>query len=349
MHISEFGPATIFVENFINIQPNQPSNMWFLGTGFNNSTVVCINNRILTKTVISLDGTLATVEVPQDILTLEQQLYIFLIDTRTDVRSNIVEAMVTFIGPKKVFFSEAPSTLAARGRHILISCFPKSGSTLLLKSLCKITGFQNWPMVFEYGGNEQDLFLPSIIDAYSMDTITQQHVRATDTNLRLIKNYGFKVVILTRNIFDTLISLHDHLLSESLDMPMGYLNENYRTLTFEQRLDFLVDVVTPWYLNFYASWSQVNTYLDSNDFLWITYDELINDKNGTIFQLLSKFGFYDDKEKVLGSLAELKSEDTRLNVGISGRGRRMLNDCQKKRIFEIAQRYPDIDFSLILN
>jgi len=348
MHIAEFGPASILVESSTNLQPSQPSNMWFLGEGFSNSTVVCVNNRILTKTIISLDGTLATAEIPQDILSHEQQLYIFLIDTRTDARSNIVVAKVSFYGSKKDFFSESFSTLAPKGRHILISCFPKSGSTLLLKILCKTTGFQSCPMVFEYGGNEQDLFLPSIIDAYSMDTVTQQHVRATNTNLRLIKNYGFKVVILTRNIFDTLISLHDHLLSESLDIPMGYLDESYRKLTFEQRLDFLVDVVTPWYFNFYASWSKVNTYLAPNDFLWITYDELINDKNKTISRLLSKFDFYDDKEKILSTLVEIKNEDTRLNVGISGRGRQMLNDCQERRIFELARRYPDIDFSSIL-
>ncbi|TKB26114.1 sulfotransferase domain-containing protein [Desulfopila sp. IMCC35006] len=349
MHIVKFGPNSIIVESLTNTKLYQPTNMWFLGDGLSNSTVVCINNRILTKTIVSLDRNLVTVEIPQDILSLEQRLYIFLIDTRTDVRSNIVESKVSFFDSKKNLCSKPFSTLAHRGRHILISCFPKSGSTLLLKTLCKTTGFQNCPMVFEYGGNEQDLFLPSIIDAYSVDTITQQHVRATNTNLRLIKNYGLKVIILTRNIFDTLISLHDHLLSESLDMPMGYLDKNYRMLTFEQRLDFLVDIVTPWYFNFYASWSTVNTYLAPNDFLWITYEELINDKTKTISRLLSKFDLLDDKEKIFSSLAEIKNEDTRLNVGISGRGRQMLNDCQKKRILELTQRYPNMNFSLILN
>jgi hypothetical protein len=340
MQIEKFGPSSFLIESSINLQPNQLSNMWFLGNGFSNTTVVCINNRILEKTIISSDGRLATVEIPQDILSHEHQLYIFLIDICNDIRSNIVEA--------KVSSSESFSTLAHKGKHILISCFPKSGSTLLLKALCKTTDFQNCPMVFEYGGNEQDLFLPSIINAYSLDTITQQHVRATNTNLRLIKNFGFKVVILTRNLFDTLISLHDHLLSESLEIPMGYLDENYRKLSFTQRLDFLVDIVTPWYLNFYASWSKVNTYLDPNDYIWVTYDELINDKIKTISRLLSKFDFYDDKEKILNSLLELENEDTRLNVGISGRGRQMLNDCQKSKIIELTQRYPDMDFSSIM-
>lgn len=349
MHISKFGPTSFFVEKSPSLQSGQENNLWFVGTGFSCSTVVCINNRMLPKTIISLEGTLATVEVPKDIFTAEQRLYIFLIDTRTDARSNMVEVTVSFCGSDRYFFSEPPPTLAPKGTHILISCFPKSGSTLLLKALCKITGFQNWPMVFEYGGNEQDLFLPSIIDAYSLDTITQQHVRATNTNLRLIKNYGFKVVILTRNIFDTLISLHDHLLSESFEIPMAYIDQNFRNLTFEQRLDFLVDVVTPWYLNFYASWSKVNAHLDNHDISWVTYDELINKKNETISMLLSELRYFYDKDKIFCSLAELCNEDTRLNVGKSGRGMSMLNDGQKRRVFEIAKRFPEMDFSLILN
>jgi hypothetical protein len=91
-----------------------------------------------------------------------------------------------------------------------------------------------------------------------------------------------------------------------------------------------------------------NTHFEPNDILWVTYDELINGKDEIVSRIFSKFGFNYDKENILDSLAEIKNEDTRLNVGISGRGRSMLSDRQKSRIHQIAQHYPNTDFSLIL-
>ena len=346
IHISEFGPNTFFLEESGEL-PGQARTMWFKGSGFEDTLLLLVNKRIVTKVIIGADRRLLTVELPGELFAVEQQLYISLINTVSDERTPGISVVIRRRGRMPANITEPPEMLGPKGNHLLISCFPKSGSTLLLKMLCQATGYVSWPFVYEYGGNEQDLYLPAIIDAYSFNTITQQHVRATRTNLRLVKNFGLKVVVLTRNIYDTLVSLHDHLISESLDIPMAYVDESFVRKTITERMDYLVDIVTPWYLNFFASWLKAATLLPQGDIVWISYEELIRDKEGTVLRILTHCGL----ESIDGLMHSIQLADAsvRLNVGVSGRGQQFLNDLQRTRICEIAQRYQNIDFSVILS
>ena len=345
MQISEFGPNT-FSLNEQGEVPRPARAMWFKGSGFGGAVYVLVNKRIVTHVKVDDSGQLLTVELPGDLFVEEQQLRISLINTTSDERSPSI--VVAIRRPRKTPGNAMahPGTLGPKGNHVLISSFPKSGSTLLLKMLCHATGYVSWPFVYEHGENEQDLYLPAIIDAYSFNTITQQHVRATGTNLRLIKNFGLKVVVLTRNIYDTLVSLHDHLLSESPEIPMAYVNEGFARMTIQERMDFLVDIVTPWYLNFFASWSKAATLQPQGDVIWINYDNLIRDKDGEVSRVLHHFSL-GNIDKPLSSM-NLSDGSTRLNVGVSGRGKQFLTDAQRSRICELAQRYHKIDFSPIL-
>ena len=60
---------------------------------------------------------------------------------------------------------------SARTTNILIACFPKSGSTFLHKTLQSITGFSVESMTYRRKRNEQDMYLPTTVDAVRRNSV----------------------------------------------------------------------------------------------------------------------------------------------------------------------------------
>jgi hypothetical protein len=81
---------------------------------------------------------------------------------------------------------------------ILIACMPKSGSTFLSKLLAHYTGYKYTSIVYDLKQNEQDIYLPKLIDNYNHHLIIHQHCRATISNVLLLKEHQIKVVVLVR-------------------------------------------------------------------------------------------------------------------------------------------------------
>src|ERR1700752_201971 len=65
------------------------------------------------------------------------------------------------------------------GRHIFIACAPKSGSTFLKNLLTNITGYRDMFAVYAAGQTEHEIYLPTLREAAHLDTVTQQHCRAS--------------------------------------------------------------------------------------------------------------------------------------------------------------------------
>jgi len=228
-----------------------------------------------------------------------------------------------------------------RGETIFISAFPKSGSTYLVKTLATVTGFQSFFLGY-HQLNEQDLYLPNLIDAWSMDTISHQHTRPSQPNLALMSQFSIRPVILTRNIHDALVSLTDHLETESIYTPLLDLPDNFMERPRHARLDLVIDLAAPWYIRFAADWSRAK-----RDCLWLRYEDLIVDGVATVNNILHFHGLDATMSSIEQALAEARKGDSRFNQGIEGRGNREFNDNQKTRIYRLAQHYPDTDFSVI--
>jgi hypothetical protein len=312
--------------------------LWVRANEVAGPIVVCVNGHIMTNTVLSEADSIITTDLPRGLHFVDGKIAVQLLNVKTGTRSNLV------------FLDNIQSALPEdnKGQHILISCFPKSGSTLLLRLLTKATGFLNWPLVYEYGGNEQDLYFPSVVNGYSIDTVTQQHVRATKANIRIISDFGFQVIVLTRNIFDTLVSLHDHLIQESFETPLLYVDSDFESMSFERRIDMLIDLALPWYLDHYASWFKNDRVLDNNSVYWLSYEELINKPVETVKSICNHFHI-----PFLENFAELhniasSAVNTRLNVGTAGRGTEMLSTTQKNRVIEMMRHHYRVDFSKLL-
>lgn len=235
-----------------------------------------------------------------------------------------------------------------RGQTLFIACAPKSGSTFLKLCLAEVTGFELRQMTYAYERSEQELYLPKLIDAHTRNTVTQQHVRATAANLALMRRFQIRPVILVRNLFDTVVSVRDHLLNTGVvRFPSLYATEAFIHLEEEEQFDFIIANVMPWYFNFFTSWWDA-CHSKQIEGLWLTYDDLIEDWPGGVTKVLEFYGIKRSLREVREAVESLEgSASTRFNVGRVGRGQERLTPSQQMAVRRFAEFYPWVDFSSI--
>jgi Sulfotransferase domain len=170
--------------------------------------------------------------------------------------------------------------------------------------------------------------------------VSQNHVRYSTPTKSLIIEYEMTPVVLVRDIFDAIVSLSDHLMNRSIYMSMGFFKEDMRAWPKEKVADFLVDMVAPWYINFFVSWQECP------DKLLFTYEELTGDPLGCLQKVAAKANLSVSHSDCEQAVKLAKTKKTRLNKGVAGRGEE-LTQAQRERIASYARYYPGVDFSPI--
>lgn len=234
--------------------------------------------------------------------------------------------------------------IGVRGKTIFITCFPKSGSTFLMELLSEVTGFHRPHLVYSYERSDQNIYLPALIDVCNKKSIIQQHARATNAHIDLVNQYKLKPVILTRNIFDVVVSLVDFF-DTSLDPKMFacYTTPEYASMSRKDKIAMMVELAVPWYFNFYAGWwdavqtGRVNA-------TWLTYETLIAEPEKAVAGILD-FAALKPVRTVADAIESVTSKRIRFNKGVSGRGQVELNEKQHQSITRLARFYPWVDFS----
>lgn len=236
-------------------------------------------------------------------------------------------------------------TEQALGNHLFIACFPKSGSTFLKNLLVEVTGFPEQQLTYSHGKNDTGIYLPALIDCAELDTVTQLHVRASDSNINQMQGFSIKPVILVRNIFDVLLSYKEH--HDQFARQMSFY-DRYDSLDEAQRLDLIVDDRAAWYLGFFAGWQRA-VRSGRIEGLWLSYEELMADKVGKTKQILRFYGLERPRQAIADAIENVSRNKfaNRFNKGVSGRGSARFDDRHRAQIRRIAGYHPDIDFSLI--
>ena len=240
-------------------------------------------------------------------------------------------------GIKRAFFKQQP--------FIYITSFPKGGSTYLRKLLLKLTEYKYCSLTYKSNDNEREAYLPKIIDNYNHKVLTQQHSRATSPIIEIFNGFEIKPIILTRNIFDVVISLRDHLYNEGPSIPMCYLNKKFYEFEETVQYDLIIDLAVPWYFNFYVSWYDATIANKKVEGIWVTYEELISNKEGILNKILKFYDIEKSKNEITQAIEDVKKASTRLNKGVVGRGENKLTDAQKEKIKSYKQFYPWVDFT----
>ncbi|MBK8464405.1 MAG: sulfotransferase domain-containing protein [Chloracidobacterium sp.] len=233
------------------------------------------------------------------------------------------------------------------GRHIFITCAPKSGSTFLKNVLIGITGFRDLFTVYAALQNEHEIDMPQLAKFGNINTVTQQHARASEANIQLMQAFRITPVVLVRNIFDTVVSLLDFY-RRGFTFSTFFDRDEFLAFGEEQQIDLLIEYVIPWYFQFVASWLRAER--DNRlEVHWLTYEGMIMDKIGTVANILTNHGISAPKSEIEKQIAVVEGnrDRNRINKGVSGRGDSVLSLSQKKRIVRLGRHFPKADFGCL--
>ena len=243
---------------------------------------------------------------------------------------------------KGVFDSVAHNVImrTAPRTHILLACMPKSGSTFLSRSISRMPGFRH-TMIAHYSDRaEQEINFSVALRKSKYHYIAQQHVRYNARTAEAIETFQLTPVVLVRDIFDCVVSVRDHWRQESYRTPTAFVSKDHLEMDDAELDRMIVQMVIPWYINFYVSWTRCDKAL------WLRYEDVIVDPAAAIRRILDAAGREIDDESIQAALESSNPGKERKNVGKPGRGA-MLPEAQKRVIREYRSFYPDIDFSMI--
>jgi hypothetical protein len=231
--------------------------------------------------------------------------------------------------------------------HIIVTSFPKSASRRLVDM------FNSNPFIHEVNVNaslhavEADSLDSGYLRAcHAANYIVHLHTPCYNTLPLFLQTFDIRTIVLTRNIFDVLISTKEHLDKSFHLAHIIQLPDTYRGFSEREKLDFVVDHVTPWLIKFFISWTRAikNKWVLAT---WLGFEDVINaplDSLRKIFDDLkiddSQFDF-----KSMVDFTDQKKEN--FNVGLSGRGGKILSTSQINRVRQIAEPFREFDMTRI--
>lgn len=231
------------------------------------------------------------------------------------------------------------------GKYVFLAAMPKSGSSFLSHALCTALGYRHSYLAFAYENIEQEIYLPRLLETYGQGTVVQQHIKGNGPNLSTFRRFGIRPTIQTRNIFDIIVSVRDHLLRERLDnIPSLIVPDDYASLPEERQLDIVTTMFGPWLVSFYVSWRTAEE-VHGHEVMWLRYEDCISDWKAAIIKVAAFHSLADsvvDVEKAL-EVSRLNPW-SRINKGVIGRGEELLNGRQKAVLRQMASYYPGVDF-----
>lgn len=228
-------------------------------------------------------------------------------------------------------------------KHVLLACMPKSGSSYLISMVAGLPGFRRVALIRGHDRREHELSLDLLARHHEHNYVAQAHLRHSATTARFIRTFSLAVVFQIRNLYDVVVSFHDHKLNLSRLTPIANVPDEFPEWPEERRLMFVADMAVPWYLNFFLSWQEFE-----GDKLTVNYRDLIRDPRAQLRRVAEHAGIDCCDEDIERAVAI--TESTRLrtfNVGGEGRGER-LPEAVKRRIDTLLGYYPSADFSPIL-
>ncbi len=217
--------------------------------------------------------------------------------------------------------------------HLFIACIPKSGSTYLHTVLREITGFGD-AYVSELGDQNEGDICERRLRRLQQRSVLQQHVKATQTNLKWMQVHGVRPIIQTRSLFDVIPSIHDHLQKGQGGLPCGFEPADFWNRSWNDRCDYLINVHLPWYFNFLLSWREAASEIETCP---VAYEDLFADQPGTLARILKFYAIAASPTDIVAAIARASRRNTRFNVGVSGRGNETLTPRHKLMIRNLAQ------------
>jgi hypothetical protein len=245
---------------------------------------------------------------------------------------------------------------------VAVCCMPKSGSTHLMTSLQRVPGagletaylykpYLNPDFVGALSAeHEIDELALLFLEMRAVPYVSHMHTKWTPYTEKVFEAFGVRPIVVSRNIFDAIVSMDDMLRKGQVDgFPMIRPPRGFRRLPQTERLAFLCDYVGPWYVDYVVSWSRMR-----GPCLKLTYERDILGFGPATMQALRDFLSWPQvSDGDFAEAFELKDDperaaNARLNQGIAGRGEAIPAEA-RDRLRRLARVYEDeVDFTGLL-
>jgi hypothetical protein len=227
--------------------------------------------------------------------------------------------------------------------HILLAALPKSGSTWLEEILAALPGQTKVQLVPGWQYREQELAFERLIAFHAMNYICRLHIMFSDTTAAYCNTFSIKPIVSIRNFFDCVPSVRDWFDTGSEDTPLqgpvSHIPKEYYRLSDEEKFDYIIDMMMPWYFKFFIGWQECS------NCVWVRYEDLVTDPASTLADVFDKIGLGLSRPIIEGALERAARIPTKKNLAKIGRGAALLTAEQKNRIKKFASYYPSVDFS----
>ena len=229
---------------------------------------------------------------------------------------------------------------------------PKSGCTWLTMILHHGLSELNWQtinLVPDAKRREQVVTPTELLRQKALNVnvfAAQQHCLFSEHALSFLSNFNVHLVLQVRNVYDCIVSYVDHLNNESVIIPAIFLTETiWQELSAEQKLQFVVDNIVPWYIQFWVSWTLG---LEDTEVSYqiVHYENLLVDTENEVYKVARNCSSQLTKGDVAKWLHKPTNDQTRKNKAVRGRGQH-LPQWVFDKVEQLTSYYPNVDFEPI--
>lgn len=238
----------------------------------------------------------------------------------------------------------------ARRPFLLLAFAPKCAGTYFRQAAMQTIGAQLIRMCHAQGGRDGTLYLPNVLatclDDTAPATVTHLHMQALTANRHFIEALGLKPVIMIRSIADTLASFLDMLEVDPVARAEGLncqIPANFCDMDRGEKLDFMIDVIAPWYASYFATWKSFVAEEPATVCV-LHYRDFCTEPAETLYKAISHAGFVTTLFKCRQSVEEVwrAKENYRYNKGVHGRGKDYFSPAHVTRLKKLLSYYPQL-------
>jgi hypothetical protein len=270
------------------------------------------------------------------------------------IDSNAIQAVFAQPDPEGAFAGDYVTYLRSVGarRPVLFLAFaPKVAGTFFRQAAMEAVNGALFRTSHAQGGRDGTPYLPNLLACYLdkdlPEIIVHTHMQAFIANRHILSVFGIRPVIMLRNLPDTLASFLDMLETDPVARAQCLncvVPDNFVELSRAQKIDFLLDIIAPWYASYFASWK---SFVDEEpeQVCVLRYSDFCQDPAKSVHTALAHAGFAASSDVCAAAVERVwpNRDKLRYNKGKEGRGTGYFSTSQLAEIARKLSHYPQLD------
>ena len=238
-------------------------------------------------------------------------------------------------------------------RPVLFFAFaPKVAGTFLRTAAIDAVGGSLVRVVHANGGRDAQPYLPVFINYFlggmcEGPLVAHAHMQALPANRHFLEAFGIKPVIMLRPLADMLASYWDMLAASAQARADGIncpIPEAFVSFTAEQKAGFMIDMIAPWYVHYFATWRDYAR-ARPDDVCVLRYADFVADPAHILETALDHAELTRSRFVCQAALDEAWKDRAalRFNQGKAGRGAAYFSEAQQQRLAHLLDYHPALN------